>query len=171
MAVTKIVESTFLSRTTQAIRDILTANTVLNDVLKDTRRPDEPVIGNKPINRQFPRKNTINVHHTLRQYPVTAPHNTAMYLVGTVYIDIFLKENNKDKILEDELDKLAWTVLAILFDAESNLNSTCDGWEFYDKQIWAESPSEKKLEEKNQPDMLNNIICQLTLLVYHQAYL
>jgi hypothetical protein len=171
MAVTKLVESTFLSRTSQAIRDILSANTVLNNLLKDTKKPDEPVIGNQPINWKMAIKNTVTVHHTLRQYPFKSPSNGEMYLVSTIYIDIFLKENNKDKILQDELDKLAWTVLSILFDATPDLNFTCDGWEFYDKQIWAESPSSQKIEEKIQPDRLNNMICQLTLIIYHQASL
>jgi hypothetical protein len=169
MTIDSIIEDSFLSRICKAIREILSENTLIQNLLTDTKRPTEPIIGNSPLNwKAINRDYSCSVYHTCRE-KYNNQSNGLSNIQGIVYIDVSRKIVSKsNEIVTDELDKLSWTILEILHSHADNLDlkQTVDSWEFFDKQLWRSNPSKS---EEVQNEKLIDYICMISLICNYSA--
>lgn len=150
----------FLPNICKAIRDILSADDFMIEKLTDSKKPDDNIIGNKPLTwKQLIRDYNFSVHHTCREKPV---NNQGVSVIrGIVYLDLARKIPPKSDLnIMDELDNFAWEVLDILYEQYPDLNNTVDEWQWIDKGLWRQSPAGN---DEIPDEKLMNYICQITI--------
>ena len=168
MIINNLIEDSFLSKACKEVRNILTANDFIKSLFKDELRPDDPIIGNMPLNAKTLYKDHLcSVYHLCKEN-ITNYDNGLTYMEGFIYIDISRKIAPKDDlILYDELDKLAWTILEVLYSHADNLslNGTVNAWKFINKQLWGVNPD----KDNKSPNSLLDYICEITLSCEYTA--
>jgi len=166
----EIIESP-LSRIAQSLRDILSENTLLQTLLTDTLKPDEPIIKSQPLNF-----NAVIGTYNVSAYHTAVVHNVddkSGYSVNQA--PIFLDIHKKVDILNgnnvfDDLNNFAFTVLGILYDQDptKSLNGMCDGWDFFSQTIYPDdSQLSSNIKEKIPQQKTINYFVRICIIVQY----
>lgn len=168
-----ILEKTPLSSAAKAVREILSENTFLEGLLKDTKRPTEAFIKDVPINFKNIKKDfNVSVYAPVTAYNIEERSGYKLD-EAPIFIDVHRKINYLDgSPVFDEIDKFAETVLAILYDQdyEKSLKNTVTFWQFFSKNIIPESSIDTEGKNKIPEEKTLNYIVRITLIIQYTQY-
>lgn len=162
-----IVTSTVLTDSCAEIRRILEENTMIQNLLFDTLKPDDKLIKNLPLNYKSLTKNySISVHHICVKQTIEEK-NGVRIIQAPIFIDcgkkIAQKEYNNSF---DELDKFAESVLLALQDGDpyGSLNGNVSEWMYHGQNPW--KPDKNDTVKIPEQELYNHII-QHTLIIQY----